>query len=257
MTAKGLEKHHALVTGGGSGIGLAIARELAARGARLTLVGRTLARLQAAAETLPGAQGLAADVTDAASIAAALAAAARTHGPVSILVNNAGAAQAVPFLDTSLAAWNDTLSVNLTGAFLCAQAVLPGMQAARWGRIVNIASVAGVTGYAGVAAYVAAKHGLVGLTRSLALEFAKAGVTVNALCPGYTETDMADAAIANVRARKGVSDEEARALLAARNPQKRLISPEEVAAAAAWLCGPGSDSINGQSIVIAGGEVMP
>ncbi|MBX7200049.1 MAG: SDR family oxidoreductase [Rhodospirillaceae bacterium] len=257
MTGTDLEKQHALITGGGTGIGLTIARELAARGVRLTLVGRTLARLQQAAKALPRAQAVAADVTDATSIAAALATATQSHGPVSILVNNAGAAQAVPFLETSLAVWNDTINVNLTGAFLCAQAVLPGMRAAKWGRIINIASVAGVTGYAGVAAYVAAKHGLVGLTRSLALEFAKDGITVNALCPGYTETDMAAAAIANVRAKKGVSEEEARAMLAAKNPQKRLIAPEEVAAAAAWLCGPGSQSINGQSIVIAGGEVMP
>ena len=257
MTAKDLETHHALITGGGTGIGLAIARELAGRGARLSLVGRTLSKLQAAAASLPGAQAVAADVTDAASIAAAVKTATEKHGPVTILVNNAGAAQPAPFLDTSLALWNDTLNVNLTGAFLCAQGVLPAMQAAKWGRIINIASVAGVTGYAGVSAYVAAKHGLVGLTRALALEFAKSGVTVNALCPGYTETDMAAAAIANVRAKKGVSEDEARALLSARNPQKRLIAPEEVAAAAGWLCGPGSDSINGQSIVIAGGEIMP
>lgn len=252
-----LDKQHALVTGGGTGIGLAIAKELAARGARVTLVGRTLARLQAAAKALPRAQGVAADVTDAKSISNAVSAATKEFGPVTILVNNAGAAQPAPFLETSLDTWNAALNVNLTGAFLCAQAMLPGMQAAKWGRIINIASVAGMTGYAGIASYVAAKHGLVGLTRALALEFAKAGITVNALCPGYTETDMAASAIANVRAKKGVSEEEARALLAARNPQKRLIAPEEVAVAAAWLCGPGSDSINGQSIVIAGGEVMP
>ncbi len=257
MAGTELEKLHAVVTGGGTGIGLAIARELAARGARLTLVGRTLARLQAAAASLPRAQAVAADVTDAKSIAAALATATQSHGAVSILVNNAGAARAMPFLETGLGAWNDCLNVNLTGAFICAQAVLPGMQAAKWGRIINIASVAGVTGYAGIAAYVAAKHGLVGLTRALALEFARDGITANALCPGYTETDMAAAAIANVRAKKGVSEEEARAMLAAKNPQKRLIAPEEVASAAAWLCGAGSESINGQSIVIAGGEVMP
>lgn len=257
MTAKDLEKHHALVTGGGSGIGLAIAKDLAARGARLTLVGRGAARLQAAAAGLPQAQAIAADVTDAHAVAAALATATKAFGPVSILVNNAGAAEAKPFLETDLATWNGSLSVNMTSAFLCSQAVLPGMQAAKWGRIINIASVAGVTGYAGVAAYVAAKHGLVGLTRALALEFARSGVTVNALCPGYTETDMAASAISNIKAKRGLSDEEARAMLAGKNPQKRLIAPEEVAAAALWLCGPGSDSVTGQSIVIAGGEVMP
>ncbi len=256
MTTKDLEKHHVLVTGGGTGIGLAVARELAARGARLTLVGRTLSRLQTAAAAVPGAQGVAADVTDAKAFAAALETATKAFGPVSILVNNAGAAQAVPFLETSLDTWNATLGVNMTGAFLCTQAVLPGMVAARWGRVINIASVAGVSAFAGVAAYVAAKHGLVGLTRAVALEFARSGVTVNALCPSYTETDMAAAAIANIRAKKNLSEDEARVMLAGRNPQKRLIAPEEVAAAAAWLCGPGSEGITGQSIVIAGGEVM-
>ena len=257
MNGNDLGQHHALITGGGSGIGLAIARALADTGVRLTLDGRNVARLQAAAATLPKAQAIPADVTDAAAFAAALTAATQGFGPVSILVNNAGAAQAQPFLDTSLAAWTATLEANVTSAFLCTQAALPGMVAAKWGRVINIASTAGVSAYAGVAAYVAAKHGLVGLTRALALEFARSGVTVNALCPGYTDTDMATAAITNIRSKRGVSEDEARTMLAARNPQKRLIAPEEVAAAAVWLCGPGSDGITGQSIVIAGGEVMP
>src|SRR5262249_14054308 len=150
----------------------------AARGARLTLVGRNAARLQSAAASLPQAQSIPADVTDAAAVTGALAKATGKFGPVSILVNNAGAAQALPFLETSLAIWTDTMNVNVTGAFLCAQAVLPAMVTAKWGRIINIASTAGVSAFAGVAAYVAAKHGLVGLTRALAVEFARAGVTV-------------------------------------------------------------------------------
>lgn len=251
-----LDGQHALITGGGSGIGAAIADALAARGVRITLVGRNLEKLQAKAASLKGAQAVAADVTDSSAIGAALEQAASVFGPVSILVNNAGAAAPQPFLKTDLANWSKTLDVNLTGAFLCTQAVLPGMLAAKWGRVVNVASTAGLIAYKGAAAYVAAKHGLVGLTRALALEYADSGITINAVCPGYTDTDMAAQAVTNIRAHKSMSEADARAILAAKNPQKRLITPAEVAAAVVWLCESSSASVTGQAIPIAGGEVM-
>lgn len=251
-----LEGRHAVITGGGSGIGAAVADALAAEGAKITLVGRSCDKLQQKAATLPGAHIAAADVTDSAAVAAAVGGAVKVHGPVAILVNNAGAAPARKFLETDLATWRQTLDVNMTGAFLCAQAVLPGMIAAKWGRIVNVASVVGLIGYKGISAYVAAKHGLVGLTRALALEYADAGITVNAVCPNFTDTDMVAQAIANIRAQRNVSDAEARAMLAGKNPQKRLVAPAEVASAVTWLCRPDSSSINGHALPIDGGEIV-
>lgn len=247
---------HALITGGGSGIGAAVADALAAGGARVTLLGRNANKLSSKAAELSGAHVAVADVTDPAAVASAFDGAAKVFGPIDILVNNAGAATPRPFLQTDLAMWRATLEVNLTGAFICAQAALPGMIAAKWGRIVNVASVAGLIGYKGIAAYVAAKHGLVGLTRALALEYADAGITVNAVCPGYTETDMALQAISNLRTQRNISEAEARAVLAGKNPQKRLIAPAEVASAVSWLCQNENASITGQALPIAGGEVM-
>ena len=165
--------------------------------------------------------------------------------------------KATPIDEMSLQTWQAVVDVNLTGAFLCAQAVLPAMLRAKRGRIVNIASTAGVKGYAYVAAYCAAKHGLVGLTRSLALETAKTGVTVNAVCPGYTDTELLDQAISAIAAKTGRSRQDARRELAASNPMARLVAPEEVAATVAYLCLPSSSAITGQAIVVAGGEVMP
>jgi NAD(P)-dependent dehydrogenase (short-subunit alcohol dehydrogenase family) len=175
---------------------------------------------------------------------------------VDILVNNAGQAASAPFGRTDDALWQRMLDVNLTGAYHCIQAALPGMVDAGWGRIVNVASTAGLTGYRYVAAYCAAKHGLVGLTRALALEVAGRGVTVNAVCPGYTETDIVADAVANIVRTTGRSEEQARAGLAAANPQGRLVRPGEVAHAVAWLCMPGAAAMNGQAIAVAGGEVM-
>jgi NAD(P)-dependent dehydrogenase (short-subunit alcohol dehydrogenase family) len=255
-TPPGLQDCHAVITGGGSGIGAAIADALAALGCRLTLLGRSQPKLTAKAASLPLARGRSADVTNQADIAAAFAAATSEFGPVSILVNNAGLAPAGPFLQIDPESWQTALDVNLTGAFFCAQAALPGMVEAGWGRIVMIASTAGLMGYKGVAAYVAAKHGMIGLTRALALEFAQTGVTINAVCPGFTETDIALAAIDNIRARSGRSETEARAVLSAKNPQGRLVRPQEVANSVAWLCGEGSSAITGQSIAVCGGEVM-
>jgi NAD(P)-dependent dehydrogenase (short-subunit alcohol dehydrogenase family) len=252
-----LQGQHAVVTGAARGIGAAIARTLAAEGATLTLLGRRRDALERLAAELPGAHGVAiADIADPPQVCAAFEQASARRGPVAILVNNAGQAESAPFDKTSLELWNRMLAVNLTGTFVCTQAALPAMLAARHGRIVNIASTAGQRGYAYVAAYAAAKHGVIGLTRSLALEVAKKGITVNAVCPGYTETDILRDSIANVVAKTGRSQDDARAQFAASNPQQRIVQPEQVADAVRWLCGSGADAVTGQSISVSGGEVM-
>ena len=250
---------HALVTGGATGIGLAIAQALLAQGVKVTISGRTESALQAAVNSLHENGQIAyvcMDVSDSASVAAGFRAAVDEFGTIDILINNAGQACSAPFLKTTEAQWQQMLAVNLTGTFLCTQQALPAMLTQSWGRIVNVASTAGLKGYAYVAAYAAAKHGVIGLTKSLALEVAQKGVTVNAVCPGYTETDIVREAIANIMAKTGRTEEQARAELAAGSPQKRLIQPEEVADAVLWLCSPASASQNGQSIAVAGGEVM-
>lgn len=254
-----LAGRHAVVTGAGRGIGAAIAAQLAAQGATLTLMGRTAAVLEATAKTLPDsarARVVTCDVADAASVSAAFESARAGLGAISILVNNAGQAESAPFAKTTLDQWQRMLAVNLTGTFLCTQAVLADVQASGHGRIVNIASTAGQRGYAYVSAYVAAKHGVIGLTRSLALELAARGVTVNAVCPGYTETDIVRESIDRIVARTGRSAEEALAELVKGNPQGRLITPDEVANAVVWLCSDSASSITGQAISVSGGEVM-
>jgi NAD(P)-dependent dehydrogenase (short-subunit alcohol dehydrogenase family) len=245
---------HGVVTGGGSGIGAAIADALAKEGARVTLLGRSMERLRGL--QLAGAHRVAADVTKPESIRAGLQNAVDAFGPVDILVNNAGEVESAPFARTSLDHWERTLAVNLTGTFLCTQQVLGAMTERGFGRIVNIASTAALKGYAYVTAYCAAKHGVLGLTRALALEVARRGVTVNAVCPGYTETEFIERAIAQIGAKTGRSLEQARADLTAVNPQGRLIDPEEVAAVVVWLCRREAASITGQAIAVAGGEVM-
>ncbi|MFL6635863.1 MAG: SDR family NAD(P)-dependent oxidoreductase [Massilia sp.] len=252
-----LQGKHAVVTGASRGIGLAVARALRGQGARVTVMARDGRVLEAVAEELGGDTAWrTVDVTDADSVAAAFARAAAGAGAVDILVNNAGQAASAPFGRTDAALWQRMLDVNLTGAYHCTQAALPGMLEAGWGRVVNVASTAGLTGYRYVAAYCAAKHGLVGLTRALALEVASRGVTVNAVCPGYTETDIVADAVANIVRKTGRTADQARAQLAAANPQGRLVQPEEVAHAVAWLCMPGAAAMNGQAIAVAGGEVM-
>ena len=245
------------MTGAARGIGAEIARTLAAEGAVLTLLGRDRAALLRVADSLPGSgQGVVtADVADPEAVPAAFAQARAERGPVAILVNNAGAAESAPFLKTSVAMWQRMLSVNLTGSFLCAQAALPGMLEAGWGRIVNIASTAGQKGYAYVSAYTAAKHGVIGLTRSLALEVARKGVTVNAVCPGYTDTDILRDSVSNVVGKTGRSEADALAEFTSVNPQRRIVQPAEVADAVRWLCGEGAASVTGQSISVSGGEV--
>lgn len=258
MTASlDLQGRHALVTGGGRGIGAAIARQLLAAGATVTVLGRRFEVVQQlAAEQPERLHAVSADVSDAAQVAAAFASARARFGPLSILINNAGQAGSAPFLKTDAQLWQQMLAVNLTGTFLCTQAALPDMLAAGWGRIVNVASTAGLSGYAYVSAYCAAKHGVIGLTRALALEVAKKGVTVNAVCPGYTETDILLQSIANVVAKTGRSLEAARAEFTAGNPQGRLVQPDEVADTVRWLCGAAASAITGQSIAVCGGEVM-
>ena len=252
-----LQGKHALVTGGGSGIGAAIALALVEQGAHVTVLGRRLDALQNLTKQHPDTMhAVCADVSDATQVVNAVTNAQERFGPIHILVNNAGQATSAPFLKTDAALWNQMLAVNLTGTFVCTQAVLPQMLQAGWGRIVNVASTAGLNGYAYVAAYSAAKHGVIGLTKSLALEVAKKGITVNAVCPGYTETDILRESIANVVAKTGRSEVDARAEFAKGNPQGRIVQPSEVADAVLWLCGEGASSITGQSIAVCGGEVM-
>ena len=214
---------HAIVTGGGTGIGAAIAAALEAEGAIVTRIGRRPEKL--------GAGGIAADVTDRASIDAAFAVARERHGSISILVNNAGQAGGEAFARITPELWRQRLAVNLDGVFHCCQAALADLLAAEAGRIVTIASTAGLRGYAYTAPYVAAKHGAVGLTRALAAEFAKTRLTANAVCPGFTDTDLVAGAITNIREKTGRSEDEAKAELAKLNPSGRLIAPAEIASA--------------------------
>lgn len=253
-----LQGRHIAVTGAGRGIGAAIAQQLAAQGARLSLMGRRREALQELARSLPGDGHavLPLDVTDAQAVTQVFDQAREQLGPLYGLINNAGQAESAPLLKTSLDLWRRMLDVNLTGCFLCTQAALPDMLAARSGRVVHVASTAGQRGYAYVSAYVAAKHGVVGLTRALALEVASQGVTVNAVCPGYTDTDLLRDSVARVVAKTGRSEEEALAAFARSNPQGRLVQPAQVADAVAWLCSPGADAITGQCVSVSGGEVM-
>lgn len=259
MPAAPLRGQHAVVTGGGRGIGAAIATELARLGADITVMGRERTVLDQHAARLRAdfgvaASGIAVDVSRPENVAAAFEDAARSDQPA-VLINNAGVAPSGPFRRTGLDQWRATLDVNLLGPVSCIQQVLPGMLERRYGRIVNVASTAGLKGYRYVSAYCASKHALVGLTRALALELAMSGITVNAVCPGFTDTDLTAASIETIVSQTGRSPEDARAELARFNPQNRLIEPWEIARTVAWLALPESSAITGQALVVAGGEV--
>jgi NAD(P)-dependent dehydrogenase (short-subunit alcohol dehydrogenase family) len=252
---------HALVTGATRGIGAAIALALAGAGWRVTLAGRTRTALEEVRASLPVAPGIAhacveLDVTDAASVARAFAEVHARDGALQALVNNAGAVETGPLVKLPLETWERMLAVNLTGVFLCTQAALPPMLAAGAGRIVNIASTAAQKGYAYCSAYAAAKHGVLGLTRSLALEVAAAGIAVNAVCPGYTDTDIVRAGVARIVERTGRSAAEGLATFTGASPLQRLIRPEEVAATVRWLCAEAPAAFTGQAFSVSGGEVM-
>jgi len=256
-----LEGQHAVVTGGSRGIGAAVARALAERGAKLTIMSRSISELKTQAEVLrrdlDATVGVfLCDVTDSGSIQNAFSQAKEANGRVQILVNNAGAAEGAPFAKMTRDIWDRMIAVNLTSTFACSAEVIPAMLAAKSGRIVNVASTAGLRGYKTMTAYCAAKHGVVGLTRALALVTVKHGITVNAVCPGYTDTDLTDGSVSNLADVFKVTEDDARAMLVRTIPRGSLITPAEVANAVAWLCAPEAAAITGIALPIAGGEVM-
>jgi NAD(P)-dependent dehydrogenase (short-subunit alcohol dehydrogenase family) len=247
---------HAVVTGGGSGIGLAIARGLLQSGRQVTIMGRSAERLQAALADLPGARALECDIGGDDAVRETFAAAAAKDGPVQILVNCAGTAKTAPFEKTTDALWNELWRTNVIGAVHTSRAVLPAMRTLASGRIVNIASTASLKGYHYVSAYTATKHALLGMTRALALELAGTSITVNAVCPGYTDTQIIRDAVSTIVAKTGRSEADALATFTGTNPQARLIDPDEVSATVQWLISEGAKSVTGQALVVAGGEIM-
>ena len=250
----------AVVTGGGRGIGASVAHMLATAGATVLVSSRTEEQVRSVAESIKATDGSAywvlCDVADEASVEALGQAAADTLGTVDILVNNAGVGHSALLVRETLDDWNRTLAVNATGSFLCSRAFLPGMMERGWGRVINVASVAGRVGSRYTSAYAASKHAVLGMTRSAAAEMVGTGVTVNALCPGYVNTPMTDGTIEQVMARSGMTREAALEALLATVSQKRLVEPDEVGDAVLYLCGEGARSVNGQAVVIDGGALL-
>ncbi len=246
-----LDTRRVLITGGGTGVGADLARGFAASGADVVVVGRRREPLDVVAATDSRITAIVGDVTDEADIVGVFSEA----GPVDIVIANAGAGESAPLTRTTSEMWQRMLAVNVTGVFLTLREGLRQLEGREWGRLITVASTAGLKGYAYVSAYSAAKHGAVGLTRAVAQEVAGTGVTVNALCPGYLNTEMTERTVANIVETTGRSHADALKALTRTNPQGRLIEPAEVTSAALWLCGPGSEAINGQAIVIAGGEL--
>jgi len=243
-------RRHVVITGGGRGIGAEIARRFAAQGDRITVLSRTRDEVEKIADEI-GGYGIRCDVGEPASVEAAFMAA----GPVDVLINNAGVARSSPVLKTDVRVWEEHLKVNLTGSFLCALKVLPSMASRGKGRIINVASVAGLKGYPYLAAYCASKHGLIGLTRALAAEYADKGVTVNAICPGYVDSPLLTGAIQNIVEKTGRTAEEVRMELEAQNPQNRFLEASEVASMCLFLAGDDARGVNGQAIPICGGAL--
>ena len=256
FTKRRLEERHAVVTGGGRGIGAEIAASLVRAGARVTIMGRNTALLEKHAKSLgESAAAVTCDVTDEGAVESAFREARTRFGDPMILVNNAGQAKSEKFLDTDRETWDRMLSVNLTSVYLCTRQVLPAMIAAQQGRVVNIASTVGVKGASRMTAYSAAKHGVVGITKSLALETIRFGITVNAVCPGYTDTDMTEQGVRELMAAKKINRDEARAMITRVIPRGQMTTPREVANLVMWLCMPESSGVTGQAIVVSGGEI--
>jgi NAD(P)-dependent dehydrogenase (short-subunit alcohol dehydrogenase family) len=249
-----LAGRHALVTGGGTGIGAAIAMTLARAGAVVTICGRRQQPLQTIAKRNSNIRAMTADVTDETSVAELYQQAEVTGGPIDIVVANAGMAESAPAHKISLDLWTRTLNVNLTGAFLTVKPALVGMRERGHGRIVFIASTAGLKGSAYVAPYVAAKHGVVGLARALAVELAATRITVNAVCPGFTDTPMLNESIRHIVETTKRNEADVRATLAKGNAQARFVQPKEVADVVLWLCSDAATAVTGQAIAVSGGE---